>query len=484
MKRLLWLVPLLLVLILGSTVSAQDDQPLPLEYTFIDGTRFNYPTDFSIYDEEDDGVFIANDETDLYIFTLYERSQVRNNINSLPEALDAFLGDNADFEPKDFVPVRVDGREVASFTHTLENDSGSEYQRTVYAIYVGDNGTIAIISVIPVSGFEITETDRVLEIIGTIRYVDNSLGDTVLGNAVDLPNDVLIEHRDAWTAEVLDDGALLRNDRTELRLTLLSAQDLGERGMKDDPVDVLFASFQPFDETLTFDASQISFPVVAGREVTRYRFSDVRDGQRVEHIYLVFQMDNGLFVVADIVTTDPLYTDRNAVEEMLLTLRMQGEPPPYRLTMDSSYNLPTGATVRFPDNWVVIPGDNDTVSINSVETNIFVLIYTEADAREFGYLDGDLVDSLLVILSPLDESLSFSRADVENITLDDGREAVRLDYTETNESGASYDRIVIVSRLGDGSLLFAGVVPQPGLDTLTPETQALSLAIISTIASE
>jgi len=480
MKRLLWLA-LLLWMAAGSLVLAQDDEALPLEYTFIDGTTFNYPSDFSIYDEEDDGVFIANDTTDIYIFTLYERSLARNDINSLQEALDAFLGSTVDFEPKDFVPVRAAGREVASFTHMLENDSGSEYQRTVYAIEVGGNGTIAIISVIPVQGFDITETDRVLEIIGTIRYVDQSLGDSVLGNSVDLPNDLLIEHRDRWTAEPQDDGVLLTNAQTEMSIQVLTPQQLSERGMKDDPVDVLFASYQPFDESITFDASQISFTTISGREMTRYRFSDVRDGQRVEHIYLVFQMPDGLFVITEIVTTDPSYGDQADVEEMLLTFRMQGEPPPYSMTMSSSYNLPAGAAVRFPDNWVVLPGENDTVSVNSVETNIFVLIYTEQEAQEFGYLDGDLTDSLLAILSPRDTSLSFSRADVTMITLENGREAARLDYLETNEDGVSYDRIVIVMQLQNGSLVFAGIVPQPGIETITPEMEAVALAILSTM---
>lgn len=482
MKRLLWLASALaLLLALVPSAFAQEDEDLPLEYTFIDGTTFNYPGDFSIYREDDDGVFIANDVTDIYIFTLYERSQIRNNITNLPEALDAYLGDLTEFEPKDMTPMRVDGREVASFNFTLVNDSGSEYERTVYAIYVGENNTIAIVSVIPVRGRDITEEDRVLQIMGTIRYVDNSVGDNVLGNRVELPNEVVIEHRDDWSAQTLDGGTLLTRDDTEMRVLVFTTAELLERGMKDDPVDVLFALYEPFDESISFDASRISFPEIAGMEVTRYRYTDTRDGERVERIYFVFQLESGVFVIADVVTGDLLYSDQADVEEMLLTTRMQDEPPPYDLTMQSSYNLPTGATVRFPPNWTVVPGENDTVSINSVETNIFVLIYTEAEAQNLGYLDGDLADSLLQILSPLDTSLSFTRADVTPFTLEDGREAVRLDYIETNESGASYERFVVVMRLEDGSLVFAGVVPQPGLDEITPEMEALALAIIGTI---
>ncbi len=483
MNRLLWLA-LLLLLAVPLASAQEDDEDLPLEYTFIDGTTFNYPNDFSIYDEDNDGVFIANDVTDIYLFTLYERSQLRNNITNLPEALDAFLGDSVDFEPKDRERIRVGDRQVSSFTHYLLNDSGSEYERTVYATYVGENGTIAIISVIPVRGRDVTETERVLQIIESIRYVDNSIGDTVLGNAAELPNDALIEHRDAWQAESQEDGVLLSNEETDLRVRILTPEQLREQGMKDDPVDVLFALFSPLDETITFDASRISFPVVAGQEVTRYRFNDLRDGDRVEHIYFVFQMESGLFVFAEVITTDPLFGDEDAVEEMLLTIRMQGEPPPYSLTMESSYNLPSGATVRFPTNWIVIPGENDTVSINSVETSIFVLIYSEAEARDQGYLESDLTDTLLTILSPLDTSLSFTRDDVRLITLDNGRQAVRLDYLETNEEGFSYDRMVIVMRLADGSLVFAGVVPQPGLEEITPEMEALSLAILSTLRAD
>lgn len=481
MKRLLWLALLLWLLAITPLAVAQENEDLPLQYTFIDGTTFNYPGDFSIYDEEDDGVFIANDMTDIYVFTLYERSQARNNVTNLPEAIDAFIGDNWEYEPSDATILEIGGQEAASFTYYPENSSGSEFERTLYAMYVG-NGSIAIISVIPVSGRDITETERVLQILATLRYVDTSGGGTVLGNVVDLPNEALIEHRDSWEAAAQEDSVLLTSENTEMRVQVFTREEISERGFKVDPIDVLYGLFAPFDENIDFESIRLTFPQLAGREITRYQFTDVRDGERVEHLFLVFEMRGGLFVFVDIVTTDPLYRDEVAVEEMLLTVRMQGDPPPYRLTMQASYNLHTGATIRFPNNWTVIESeDNDTISINSVESNLFVLIYTEAEARENGYLDGDVVDALLAILSPLDESLSFSRADVMLITLDNGNEAARLDYRETNESGVSYDRIVVVQRLEDNSIAFTGLVPQPGLEEITPEMEAVTIAIIGTL---
>ncbi len=481
MRRLLWLALLLWLLAIVPLALAQENEDLPLQYTFIDGTTFNYPVDFSIYDEEDDGVFIANDVTDIYVFTLYERSLASNNITNLPEAIDAFIGDNWDYEPSDAVAMEVGGQEIARFTYYPENSSGNEFERTLYAMYVGENGTIAIVSVIPVNGRDITETERVLQILETVRYVDTSGGGTVLGNAVDLPNAALIEHRDSWQATSLEEGVQINSENTRMSIQVFTPEEVRERGFKTDSIDILYGLFAPFDENIGFDSSRLAFPQLAGREVTRYRFTDVRDGERVEHLFLVFEMDSGLFVFVDIATTDPLYRDEVAIEEMLLTIRMQGEPPPYRLMMQSSYNLQTGATVRFPNNWTVLEGDNDAISINSVESNLFVLIYTEAQAQENGYLDGDLTDSLLAILSPLDESLSFTRDDVFPITLDNGNEAVRLDYRETNDSGVSYDRIVVVQRLQDGSIVFTGLVPQPGLDEITPEMEAVTIAIIGTI---
>ncbi|MCA9914840.1 MAG: hypothetical protein KC496_15915, partial [Anaerolineae bacterium] len=181
MKRLLWLALLLWLLVIAPLSLAQENEDLPLQYTFIDGTTFNYPGDFSIYDEEDDGVFIANDVTDIYVFTLYERSQASNNVTNLPEALGAFIGDNWDYEPADATMLEIGGQEVATFTYFPLNDSGSEFERTLYAMYVG-NGSIAIISVIPVQGRDITEPDLVLQILETVRYVDTSGGGTVLGN--------------------------------------------------------------------------------------------------------------------------------------------------------------------------------------------------------------------------------------------------------------------------------------------------------------
>ncbi|MCA9911922.1 MAG: hypothetical protein KC496_01175, partial [Anaerolineae bacterium] len=327
----------------------------------------------------------------------------------------------------------------------------------------------------------ITEPDLVLQILETVRYVDTSGGGTVLGNRVDLPNDALIEHRDSWQATTQDDRVLLSSQDTEMQVQVFTPDELDQRGIKPDSIDVVYGLFAPFDANIDFESSRLTFPQLAGREVTRYQFTDVRDGERVEHLYLVFEMRSGLFVFVDVVTTDPLYRDEVAIEEMLLTIRMQGEPPPYRLTMQASYNLHTGATIRFPNNWTVIENENNTISINSVESNLFVLIYTEADAQDNGYLNGDVIDSLLAILSPLDESLSFSREDVSLITLDNGNQAARLDYRETNESGVSYDRIVVVQRLEDGSLAFIGLVPQPGLEDITPEMEAVSIAIMGTL---
>lgn len=465
----------LLLLILPTAAFAQED--LTEEYTFLDETTFNYPSDFNIYNEESDGVFMANEFTDIYFFTLYERTQTDREIQNLGQALDLFLGDAAEFEPKDGEVLFMEGREIFTFSYIAESDSGFQFERDLYALYVGENGTILLVSVIPGEGLsETTQEDLVLDILRTVRVAGTSL-DT--GNVLQLDNDVLLDYPESWQPTEDADNALT-NGSTRLTVQVFTSQQLQAEGFKNDPIDVLFSLYARSGTEVAFDASRIQFDTLGEREIVTYRFSDEVEGRAVERLYITFFLQDNLLVFADIVTDDAAFADEEAVLGILGTLRPAGEVTPTTQEMTQSFILYGGATISFPDDWRAEERDETAVTLNSLETSVFILAFTPDEAQAQN-LDGDLANALLEVVAPLDETVVLKYEDIVPVEIRDDIEAVMATYTETTEDGDSYQRNVYMLRLSDGTTLFVGVVPQPGVDMLADEAIDEVLDILATL---
>ncbi|MEL6527997.1 MAG: hypothetical protein AAFQ07_20030, partial [Chloroflexota bacterium] len=145
-KRILWLV--LLSLLWSGVVIAQDDTDAFSEgYTFVDGTVFNYPADFLIYSEDYDSLFLANDQIDMFFFIVYERTILSQELNDLPTILRWYLPEEIGYEAGDEDAITLGERDGISFSY--EVDSSPDFDRELYLVPVGDNGSVAVVRVQP-----------------------------------------------------------------------------------------------------------------------------------------------------------------------------------------------------------------------------------------------------------------------------------------------------------------------------------------------
>lgn len=466
--------------IIPFTVIAQSEQ----SYTFIDGSTITFPDSFNIYNETTDELFIRNSTIDMYIFTMYTYTQRNNDIETLPQALQWYFDEydtNGDiaFNQRDTQNINIFGREALRFDTQFARDNSS-VERIVIALRVGDNDTIAVISTIPVGGDIVNDEELMLQVIRSLDTVD--VGDLAisLGETIELGDGYILQYpADAYTI-VEDDGvALLERGDSVIIPSIKLADDIAADGVKNYPVDLLWYLHSLKNSATPFEAQNIMFQTVGTTEIVRYPFS-TQDGQNME--LWVLQRNDDAMAVLDVI--NPQAIDENEVLQLAQTIRPADAPPPYSLLpMDSTYRLPENVNISYPVNWR--PDDEDTtdsfVDLVSVDTRIFLLPFNPQESADNGY-SANLTDALLSIVEPLDENVIIRRSDVSEITLPSGLPAVRADYIETND-GFSYERMVLVVGLPDGSVVFAGVVPRFNIVELSEDARSQALAILGTLAN-
>ena len=472
---ILWLI------VMGITTPAQDFEQT---YTFIDGTTFDYPANFSSYNETIEEYFIRNSTIDMYFFTLYEQTQATNSISTLPEAIDWYFGEfdvnEVTFDVGDERVVNIFGREAARYELTVERDDGSTYQRIVIALEIGDNGSIAIVSTIPIRTELVNDEELMLQIISTLRAEDFAdLGDS-LGDTIEIDDDYILQYPpDEYTLTLDGDTPLLERDGSVIIVDIKLEDDLAEDGIKNYPVDLLWYIHSLKNAQTPFEANDILFQTISTNEIVRYRLV-TQDEQNLE-IWVTRRNDEAMAVI-DVI--NPQAIDEADVLRLVQTIRPEDAAPPYSLLpMGNTYRLPENINISYPMNWR--PDDDDTedtfVDLVSIDTRIFLFPFNETDSENRDYTD-NLADALLSIVEPLDENVIIRRSDVTEITLPSGLPAASAVYTETNE-GFSYERMVVVVGLPDGSVVFAGVVPRFDETQLSDDARSRALAILGTMTS-
>jgi|GEM_PF-6721805 len=470
MLCLLWIVGL---------VSAQDE--FTESYTFVDGTVVNFPSDFLVIYEDYDEMDLANSVTEIQFYIMYERTILSQELNSLPEILDWWWGSGEGYDPGDEDPIIIGERDGIQTSYTNNDD----VDVLVIALPVGDNGSVAIISVLPniANGVEELQDEGIIfSILETLHYEDlGATFDTILGNSFTFDDIWMIEYPDPWLANTIDQS--LELDEVTITVSVYSEAEIDVLELKADPIELLYYDlFAPVDESIVFDPENISFINIRGLEGIRYAVRDTVDEEAIQRVYFLAALTDTDVLAMEI--TAPVGANilqDSDVQDMIQTIRLDGTLPPIEMmALDSAFNLEGVGEIRFPSYWLATQNENNTVTLSTLDTSIFIVPFTAETAIENGYPD-DLVVALLDIVSPLDDSVIINPDDVETGSLQNGNRFAQTTYIETTDS-RSYPRTVMVILLDDDSMVFVGFLPQPGINEVSGAALSEVVAILNTIA--
>jgi len=484
-KRIGWLI--IGCLLWSGAVLAQDDttsESFTEEYIFVDGTVFTYPADFLIYDEAYDSVFLANDQTDMFFYVVYERTILSQDLNDLPTILRWYLPEDVEYEAGDETAIIIGEREGISFTY--EVDSSPDFDRELYVLPVGENGSVAVVRVQPNVDRdveELEERDLALTMIQTLTFEDFR-GDlsTVLGNSITFDTQWMIEYPDDWLANGIEQ-TLSRGDDTTITVSAYSPDEIAILNLKDDPIELLYYNlFAPADTSIDFNPETVSFVNVGGYEGVRYSLIDTLEDDTFQRVYFLAPLPEGWVLAMDI--TAPVGTailQESTVQQMIQTVRRAGTLPPIEMiTMENAFILPSIGQISFPDFWTARETESGGVSMNTIDINVFLFGYDATTASDLNYTD-NLAFALLQIVDPIDENVVINPDDIIVTTLQNGNPVAEASYVETNSNGRSYTRELRVIQLDNGAVVFVGVIPQPGIAEIPEASLTETIAVLNTL---
>lgn len=473
---------ILILLLLVALMGIAEAQTLSEAYSFVDGTTINFPNDFLPVNEEYDSVSLVNSQTDMSISVVFARTIESRGLLSLADILSFHVGNPEIFTVGMEEAISLGEVEAIRFTRLVAGET--PYTEIYLVLPVGDNNSVAIVRIQPnvVGGvFELSEEALALQIVESIHFEDiRGTLSTNLGNTFVFGGGLLIEHRSLWTADA--STSRLSSDFATIQFLTFTSEELAAINRKADPIEVLYYEvFKPNDTSLVFNPDELIFVTIRGREGVRYAVIDTVEGEPVQRIYFVSLMENGTVAALDIVQ-DRIGFDILAdtdTEDMIQTMRPEGTLPPVTMmALGGTFNIGTSATVNYPDYWRARPVEG-AVSLDSLDVNVYLRSITAEEAEDANY-DDNLAEALVELTQPLDSSVQLSADDVIEVTLENGRSAVQLSYTET-EDGSSYSRRVMLILLEDNSLVFVSIRPQAGILELSAENDAEVRAILNTI---
>lgn len=475
------IVSLLFLLACGaSIVGAQNT--FTEEFIFVDGTVIRYPSQFLIYDQSYDRMFMADDQTDIYIYVLYPTTIQRHNLDTLAKAMNFYFDNETVYQPGDEEPISIGGREGVQFRYTVEQDLS--YDRWYVALPVQNGESIAIMRVQPNIDQDITQdpdTELALAILENAHFVDFRANlQTVLGNSMPVDEDWMIEYGDNWRANT--DNQTLQRDETEIVVDVYSPAEIEALDLKNDPIELLYYDvYAPSDSTIAFDPTTINFERIGAHDGVRYQYFDTVDGEAVQRAYFLAPLGEGSVLALLMVSpVGSLILQDSEVRDMIQTVRPSGTLPPLSMMeLNNGYILNDLIEIRFPDYWHLRENDNNTITLATLDTNLYIAPFNANYVAEQGY-SGDLATALVKITTPQDDSVILNPDDVLIGTLENGHAYAELQYMETYDE-RTYPRIVWLIALEDESLIFIGVIPQPGVEAIAATALAESLAIANTI---
>lgn len=279
-----------------------------------------------------------------------------------------------------------------------------------------------------------------------------------------------------------DDSVSLRNDVIDIYIFLVfeSTQE------REDVVGDLPAILDLFIGDLTDfrprDADP--FELDDGREAFRFEYLvEPEDADPFERLLVILPLeDSPTVVVASVIPPSGRTLNRAAERlalEIINTIRPEGDSTPPDGDM---FTFGDGLTVELLEGWTAAEIE-DSIGINLQSDDVLILVLPiTAQDIEDDDLGTDLDEILLNTLTPLDDSVSIRSNSVEPVELANGVEGVGLLYRENND-GDEYDRLVVVFRLDDDMVIFAGIVPLTETE-LTKDMQNAALKILGTISVE
>ena len=462
---------LLLFWIAGLSL-AQDE--LTEEYIFVDGTIVNFPGDFLTIYEDYDEMYLANDDTEILFYITYERTLLSQDLATLPDVLNWWWDDPEVYEIGDEEALMIGEREGIEFT--FENSDGVDERMVL--LPVGENGSVAVVSVIPAQAEDEALIFRIIESLHAENFGTDF--DTVLGNSFTFDDGWLIEYGDDWLANTIEQQ--LVRDEVTLTVSVYSAPEIEALQLKDDPIELLYYDlFAPVDESIGFDPESISFINIRGLEGIRYAVLDSAGEENLQRVYFLAALNANDVLAMEITAPVGANILQNVdVQDMIQTIRLEGNLPPIEMmSFDNAFNLVGVGQMRFPAYWRARDNDDDTITLSTVDVHLFIVPFSADYSLEQNYPD-DLGAALLDIVSPLDDSVILNPDDVEISTLENGNLIAEISYIETDD-GRSYPRNVMVILLDDNSLVFVGYSPQPGIEALSEANQNEVRVILNTI---
>lgn len=475
------LFAVIMLIIFVGLVSAQDD--FPEEFIFVDGTIVNFPSDFLVYDEDYDDMYMANESIDMRFYIVYERTIQSQNLDSLPVILEWYFGDIDAYQIGAEDVITIGEREGIRFSYK----TNSNIQRTLIVLPIGDNGSVTVVTIQPNTDNvdeDVADETLPLQIISTMRY--ENLGtrfETVLGNSFVLDEQWMIEYPDTWTANTIEQR-LARED-VSLSVSVYSAEEISALDLKNDPIELLYYDlFAPVDTSINFDPSAIVFLNIRGLEGIRYRLSDTVAGETIQRVYFLAPLNETDVLAMEI--TAPVGSNilqDTDVQDIIQTIRLNDTLPPIEMmAFDNAYLLADVAEMSFPAYWRLREYDDGEIGLSTLESNVYIVPIESDLSTERGYPD-DLADTLLNIIVPLDESVVLNLDDVEVGTLQNGNTFAQISYIETSEI-RTYPRTVMIVLLDDNSIIFIAIIPQPGINNIPDQALNETRAIINTITPQ
>lgn len=298
-----------------------------------------------------------------------------------------------------------------------------------------------------------------------------------LANRFEFADGTTVGYPDGWEAFRDDnDYARIANDETDMMFLWYYPRTLAQVGLgPDDLQGVVQDTYTLFEDGDAPAINEIQTLTANGQTVATYKYQENVDGDTYYRTFFGVKLPNGAFVTASVV---PLVSEDLTNEDTVLDIMTSFQVPAdaiETIELSNTYVFGDESVVKYPADWVEEVDEDGYVHLYSEDTDmIFIWYFADTLADMEGRTDH--LKALQDAFFPKDETLTFDPDQVEYIERG-GRGIARYVYDENNE-GDVYERMLAATKLANGTVVVAGVIP---LVSSEIEEMGTALDVIATL---
>ncbi len=298
-----------------------------------------------------------------------------------------------------------------------------------------------------------------------------------LANRFEFTDGTTVGYPDGWEAFRDDnDYARIANDEMDMMFLWYYPRTLAQVGLgPDDLQGVVRDTYTLFEDGDAPAVSDVQTFTANGQTVATYKYQENVEGDVYYRTFFGVKLPNGAFVTASVVplTTEDL-TDEGTILDIMTSFQVPADTVE-TIELSNTYVFGDESVVQYPADWAEEVDEDGYVHVYSEDTDV-IFIWYFADTLADMEGNTDHLKALQDSFFPKDESLTFDAEQVEYIDRG-GRGIARYVYDENNE-GDIYERMLAATKLANGTVVVAGVIP---LVSSELEEMGTALDIIATL---